>query len=295
MDEGRGDFKSREVNVQTCNTKNIRLSPAPSESPTVAGTVVPTSPCRVTTDIQCYFDKEKTKPCGEYIPPAEINQCQAVPMTFVFYYCNKNQDALIDVNEVRSFITIAKLDYKNVLDTTDMHPKTCRSYEKQVLIDTCGKFNVPASIRFIGREKAGSNASNFCFDFGFKKFKFPQFDTPQWPATSSPTQHKSTCHDNSLFRKDGQSRKSCDWIGRGTRRRLNNCSSPDVQKNCPQACELCCSDDKDYKFLTKIGTEKHCTWLGQNQERRDRYCHEINNGALVKIKCGVSCGRCTSP
>ena len=52
-----------------------------------------------------------------------------------------------------------------------------------------------------------------------------------------------------------------------------------------------------YKFITISSEERGCLWLGENQDRIDRYCfgdNEIDqNGELIRENCKLACALCS--
>lgn len=102
------------------------------------------------------------------------------------------------------------------------------------------------------------------------------------------------CMDDQSYTKNKDDNKNCNWVGRTDARVEKLCPLNVISKNCPQACGLCCGDDSTYKFKSKKGIEKSCSWLNNN-DRRDRYCDSVISGVLVSRKCPVSCGVCTPP
>jgi hypothetical protein len=108
------------------------------------------------------------------------------------------------------------------------------------------------------------------------------------PSTNSPT---ITCVDDSDFRQNDNTERTCDWIGEETHRLNFHCVNSDVITACPATCGVCCVDDSLFKFDRKREDDEKlvgCKWLAENQDRIDRYCwmDDISHG------CMKTCDQC---
>ena len=72
--------------------------------------------CNIETRVECYLDELKETTCDNFVP-VEIDQCDSsLPLTFVFHYCNWNDDLVIDIFENLTEIRVGNRAYMGVLD-----------------------------------------------------------------------------------------------------------------------------------------------------------------------------------
>ncbi len=145
--------------------------------------------CNVETSVECFLDELKQTTCDDFVPVG-IDQCDSsLTLTFVFHYCNWNDNLDIDIFEDLTEIRLANRAYTDVLDESDMPSNTCRSHERMHILDTCEKANIPASIKFEGKV-VGAKAQDgfYCYGYTWKMWKFPKlFPSPSPTPTLSVT------------------------------------------------------------------------------------------------------------
>ncbi len=143
--------------------------------------------CNVETSVECYLDDLKETTCDEFVP-VSIDQCDSsLTLTFVFHYCNWNDNLDINIFEDLTEIRLANRAYTDVLDESDMPSNTCRSHERIHIVDTCEKSNVPASIKFEGKVVGAQARDGFyCYGYTWKMWKFLKlFPSPSPTPTLS--------------------------------------------------------------------------------------------------------------
>jgi len=86
--------------------------------------------------------------------------------------------------------------------------------------------------------------------------------------------------------------QTCSWIRDDENRRQDLCMNKRVALNCPFSCGYCCENDLKYSLNVKSGSSKKCSWLANNQYRKDKWCGEFRNGQLVQDGCSEACGVC---
>ncbi len=108
-----------------------------------------------------------------------------------------------------------------------------------------------------------------------------------WLVTGTNAQEQQQCLNDNDFREAGKPKVTCQYIRKNERRRQEKCKLTDVRASCPQACGLCCEDEKSFKFKTRDGSDdykdrKSCWWLSKKKKRQDLYCGTYNSGRMVK-------------
>jgi hypothetical protein len=112
---------------------------------------------------------------------------------------------------------------------------------------------------------------------------------------------QETCTDESSYRLsvNGIANEPCSWIDDANEarhvlaRRQEHCSIAATRNACKRACGECCGDNNLHTFnvfdeIDLTYTSVTCSWLTQNQQRRDFYCGSKG------LSCPSSCGYCTA-
>lgn len=108
-------------------------------------------------------------------------------------------------------------------------------------------------------------------------------------ATALPTLFPTdfVCKNNESFEFD---LRTCQKIALSDDR-LQVCANPEVERNCPIACSVCCEDDELYLFRVNSGKIKSCAWIAR-AEVRLQYCNSWRNGKMVRLACPKTCNYC---
>lgn len=159
------------------------------------------------------------------------------------------------------------------------------------------------------------------------------------PSSHAPSTSPTSCQNvqGYKFITISSEEKGCLWLGENQDRIDRYCFGDNeidqngelIRENCQLACGLCgldpsapsdspsfqpsqspstleptpaptiCGNVSGYKFENLNGVLKGCGWLGENQNRVDRYCYGVNeidqNGELIRENCRLVCGLCDSP
>ena len=106
---------------------------------------------------------------------------------------------------------------------------------------------------------------------------------------------QSHCYDNTQYSFDHEGKTlTCQQINQDEFKRIDACTIDEIRSNCPQTCGLCCGNDVDFRFETRIRKNKDCTWLGAREVRKYLYCNTENDGRMVKDGCTKACDSCKS-
>jgi hypothetical protein len=102
-----------------------------------------------------------------------------------------------------------------------------------------------------------------------------------WPPTPQPVAAPAACEDDTDWRKNGDSSRDCNWVGKSTGVR---CVKEAVEKCC--ACAPLADDDDDCSdsgtFLKNDIPGKGCAWVSQNKDVR--CAHEKS-----RVECCATC------
>lgn len=110
---------------------------------------------------------------------------------------------------------------------------------------------------------------------------------PTGPCTDSES---DCCKNNSEFRYQNVSKKSCKWIANKETRRTKLCKKDAAKIGCPISCGSCCADDKTFKV--RIGTkQRKCAYIARRPSRITKYCAK----ASIKSSCAQTCDYCFDP
>ena len=101
----------------------------------------------------------------------------------------------------------------------------------------------------------------------------------------------AACLNSPDYDYDGQGH-GCQWIRNKEERRVDLCQETEVRSQCPQTCGICCENNPDYKFENNLKEMKSCFWLGQQENRQQKYCDTHNNGEMVRNMCPLACDFC---
>jgi len=86
--------------------------------------------------------------------------------------------------------------------------------------------------------------------------------------------------------------QACNWIRHDENRRQELCMNTAVALNCPISCGHCCDNDLKYSFNVNAGSSERCSWLANNQDKKDKWCGKFLNGQLIQDGCPKECGIC---
>ena len=108
--------------------------------------------------------------------------------------------------------------------------------------------------------------------------------------------HDGTCLDNASYAFNGpEFRLTCKDIGLSAEViRESLCDLEEIYLNCPKGCGRCCSDNPSYLIYINIleNDVRNCSWISEEEGRREEWCNTWNNGKLVSHECPVSCDSC---
>lgn len=108
--------------------------------------------------------------------------------------------------------------------------------------------------------------------------------------------HDGTCLDNASYTFSGPKFSlTCADIGLSAEViRESLCNFEEIYLNCPKGCGRCCSDDPSYLIYINIleNDVRNCSWVSEEEGRREEWCNTLNNGRLVSHGCPVSCDSC---
>jgi len=109
--------------------------------------------------------------------------------------------------------------------------------------------------------------------------------------------HDDTCIDNASYTFSAVPEVSltCGEIGLSAEViRKSLCNLEEIYLNCRKGCGRCCSDDPSYLMYINIleNDLRDCSWISEEEGRREDWCNTLNNGRLVSHVCPVSCDSC---
>ncbi len=93
---------------------------------------------------------------------------------------------------------------------------------------------------------------------------------------------QSGCLNDNDFHMAGKPKLTCQYIRKDEGRRQEKCKLADVRAACPQACGLCCEDEKTFMFKSYDDKDRNCWWLSKKERRKNLYCGTYNSGRMVK-------------
>jgi arylsulfatase A-like enzyme len=70
------------------------------------------------------------------------------------------------------------------------------------------------------------------------------------------------------------------------------CAREDVHLNCPDSCGVCCQDDPSFVITRPNGSNENCSWLEDDEFRREEWCNTMSNGQFVRDACKKTCKVC---
>jgi len=123
--------------------------------------------------------------------------------------------------------------------------------------------------------------------------------TPSLIPSSSPSMipSRSNCIDDAMVQIDKHDRE-CIWLKKDPSR-LKKCNRIKVREACPHSCGICCMDDAEYTFETRlrgIFRTRDCDWVKEKGGNLEKLCNgsilSSSNGQLVKEGCPLACNKC---
>ena len=195
-------------------------------------------------------------------------------------------------------------DSEYTFQIEDEEVRTCEwlARKQKLQKNYCGTYSSGSMVRNACPESCGLCKTEVLAPTGAPSLSnWPTSNPTGMPSTLEPTHAPVSeedrvrsiemCEDSTVFRWNGDDKKTCDWIGKNDSRRENLCENDTVAISCPQACRKCCSNDTHYKFSTTNKGDKKCAWL-KYDKRREAFCSTVQFGALVANKCPINCGVC---
>lgn len=108
---------------------------------------------------------------------------------------------------------------------------------------------------------------------------------PSATLPSTPTEF--VCKNSESFEYD---LRTCQKIALSDDR-VAACTNPEVERNCPITCGVCCEDDETYFFRTNSNKRKSCAWIAKSSNRL-KYCNTFRSGKMVRVACPNTCSYC---
>jgi len=97
-----------------------------------------------------------------------------------------------------------------------------------------------------------------------------------------------------ITKQDGNSEKEyiCEDFRWHEVLRQEFCGREDVHLNCPESCGVCCQDDPSFFLTRPNGSNENCSWLEEDEYRREEWCNTMSNGQFVRNACKKTCKVC---
>ena len=143
-------------------------SASPSNSPIKS----PPKKKKISTNIKCMLDDGRD--CNE-MSPFLPKDCGEIDLRFEYEYCNNNAFE-IEMIDRRSKVTLwNKNEIDDNFDNSNLAIGECRTYIKDIQVDTCTRTGVNTYIELAGWVDGFENVKgSFCFGYKFLRFEFPR-------------------------------------------------------------------------------------------------------------------------
>jgi len=153
--------------------------------------------CKISTTVNCFVQEEVNTSLTKCETMKPMNACGPIEMMFLFEYCNNMDDLDVTFLENKTFAKIAGEIYRDSQGFLDLRSNSCRTFEQNIMVDTCARSKVPGSFKAEGWVKGFENVPGYyCFGWSFQKILLYTSEepsrTPTFPPTNVKTEKPST-------------------------------------------------------------------------------------------------------